>query len=59
MVFDGDHGQGKMWCVTNFIPRDSRSRKILSYVIKNDHIDCDHDTYDVLNNSIVKPVNND
>ena len=34
-------------------------KKILSYVIKNAHIDCDHDTYDVLNKSIVKPINDD
>ena len=33
--------------------------KILSYVIKNAHINCDHDTYDVLNKSIVKPINDD
>ena len=59
MVFGGDHGQGKMRCVTKFIPRDSGGKKLLSYVIKNAHIDCDHDTYDVLNKSIVKPINND
>ena len=28
-----------------------------SYVIKNAHIDCDKDKYDVLNDSIVKPLN--
>ena len=31
-------------------------KKLLSYVIKNVHIDCDHDTYDVLNKSIVKLI---
>ena len=59
MVFGGDHGQGKMRCVTKFIPRDSGGNKVISYVIKNAHIDVDHDTYDVLNNSIVKPINED
>ena len=57
MVFSGDHGQGKMRCVTKFILIDSLGRKILSYVIKNVHIDCDHDIYDDMNISIVKPIN--
>ena len=48
-----------MRCVTKFIPRDSGGNKLLSYIIKNAHIDCNHDTYDVLNKSIVKPINND
>ena len=39
------------------IPRDSGGKKILSCVIKNAHIDCDHDTYDFLNKPIVKPIN--
>ena len=47
-----------MRCVTKFIPRDSVG-EFLSYEIKNAHIDCDHDTYDVLNKSIVKPINDD
>ena len=34
-------------------------KKLLSYIIKNAHIYCDHDTYDVLNKSIVKPINDD
>ena len=59
MVLGGDHGQGKMRCVTKFIPRNSGGNKLLSYVIKNAHIDCDHDTYDVLNKSIVEPINDD
>ena len=31
--------------------------KLKSYVIKNAHINCDKDTYDVLIDSIVKPLN--
>ena len=37
--------------------RDIYFNKLDSYVIKNAHIDCDKDTYDVLNDSIVKPLN--
>ena len=56
MVFGEDHGQGK--CdVSQNLYQEILVEKILSYVIKNAHIDCDHDTYDVLNNSIVKPIN--
>ena len=59
MVSGGDNSQGKMWCVTKFISKDSLGHTLLSYVIKNAYIDCDHDTYDVLNKSIVKPINDD
>ena len=48
-----------MRCVTKIIPRDSGGNTVLSYVIKNAHIECDHDTYDVLNKSIVKPIKDD
>ena len=34
-------------------------KKLLPYVINNAHIDCDRDTYDVLNKSIVKSINDD
>ena len=37
--------------------RDIYFNKLNSYVIKNAHIDCDKDAYDVLNDSIVKPLN--
>ena len=37
--------------------RDTLFNKLKSYVIKNAHIDCEKDTYDVLNDSIVKPLN--
>ena len=48
-----------MRCVTKCIPKDSGGNNLLYYVIKNAHIDCDHDIYAVLNNSIVKPINDD
>ena len=40
-----------------FILLDIHIKKLESYVIKNSCIDCDKDTYYVLNNSIVKPLN--
>ena len=36
---------------------DTHIKKLKLCVIKNAHIDCDKDTYDVLNESIVKPLN--
>ena len=48
MFLGSDHGQAKMRHVTQFIPIDSGGNKVLSYVIKNAHIDCAHDIYDVL-----------
>ena len=59
MVLGGDHGQDKIRFVAKFIPIDSGGNKVLSHVINSDTIDCDHNTYDVLNNSIVKPINDD
>ena len=53
IVVDGDHDQGKFCSVSKFILRDIYFNKVKSYVIKNAHIDCDKDTYDVLNDSIV------
>ena len=37
--------------------RDILFNKLNSYVLNNAHIDCKKDTYDVLNDSIVKPLN--
>ena len=34
-------------------------KNLNSCVIKNAHIDCEKDTYDVLNKSIVKPLNDE
>ena len=47
---------GKFRSISKFILRDIH-KKMKSYVIKNARIDCDKDTYDVLNNSIAKPFN--
>ena len=57
IVVGGDHGQSKFCSVSKFILRDLLFNKLNSCVIKNTHIDCDKDIYDVLNDSIVKPLN--
>ena len=57
IVVGGDHGQGKFRYVSKFILRDISFNKLKSYVIKNAHIDCEKDTYDVLNDLIEKPFN--
>ena len=57
IVVGGDHGQGKFRSVSKFILRDTLFNKLKSNVIKNAHIDCEKDTYDVLNDSVVKPLN--
>ena len=59
IVVGGDHGQGKFWSVWKFIFRDILVKTLHSYRIKNTHIDCEKDTNDVLNESIVKPLNNE
>ena len=51
--------KGKFRYVCKFILRDINVKKLNSYLIKNAHIDCDKDTYDVLNESIVKPINDE
>ena len=57
IVIGGDHGQDKVRFVFKFILPDIHIKKLKSYVIKNTHIECDKDTYDVLNGSIVKQLN--
>ena len=57
IVVDSDHGQGKFRPVSKLILRDTLFNKLKVYVIKNAHIDCEKDIYDVLNDSIVKTLN--
>ena len=59
IVVGDDHGQGTFWFVWKFILRDINVKNLNSYRIKNAHIYCKKDTYDVLNESIVKPLNNE
>ena len=57
IVVGGDHGQGKFRSVCKFILRNNNVKNLNSCVIKNAHIDCEKDTYDFLNESIVKRSN--
>ena len=59
IVVGGAHGQEKFRSVHKFIVWDVNVNNLDSYVIKNDHIDCGKDTSDVLNESIVKPLNDE
>ena len=59
IVVGGDHSQGKFRSICNFVLRDINVKKLNSCVRKNAHIGCDKDTYDVLNEPIVKPINNE
>ena len=57
IVVDSDHSEGKFRLFYKFVLRDMNVKNIDSYAIKNTHIGYDKDTYDVLNNSIIKPLN--
>ena len=57
IVVGGGHGQCKFRSISKFILRDIYIKNLKSYVIKYAHIDGDKDTDDVLNTSIVKPLN--
>ena len=45
MVIGGDHGQEKFRNVCKYIMRNIDGKNIISYVIKNDHIDHKKDIY--------------
>ena len=49
----------KFISVYKFILSDINITNIDSYVIKNAHIDCEKDTYDGLNDPIIKPLNDE
>ena len=49
----------KFISVYKFILRDINITNIDSYVIKNTHIDYEKDTYDGLNDPIIKPLNDE
>ena len=60
IVVGGEHGQKKFRSICNFILRYINVKNLNSYVIKNVHIDCEKkNAYDVLNESIVKPLNDE
>ena len=59
ILVGGYHGQRKFRSVYKFILRDMNVKNIDLYVIEKTHIDCDKDTYNGLNDSIVKPLNDE
>ena len=59
IVVDGDHGQEKFWSVCKFILRYMNVINIDSYIIKNDRIDCEKETSELLNDSFAKALNDE
>ena len=59
IVVGSDHGQEKFRSVCKFILRYMSVIYINSYVIKNAHTYYEKDTYEVLNDSVVKLFNNE
>ena len=57
IVLGGDHGQRKFRMLVKIILRDEDMKVICSWVIKIGHIDCVKDTYDVLDTTIMRPIN--
>ena len=57
IVVGGYYGQWKFRSVCKFLLRAMNVINIDSYIIKNTHIYCKKDTYDDLDDSIVKPLN--
>ena len=47
IVIGDDHSQGKFGSVGKFIMRDKEGYNEDSYVIKNGHIDCTKDKYEI------------
>ena len=59
IVLDGDRDQRRFGSVYKFILRHTNVVTIDSYVIKNSRVYCEKDTYDVLNYSIFKTLNDE
>ena len=59
MVVGGDHGQEKFRNVFKYITRNKDGKNITSYVIKNGHIDHKKDTYEIFQQTLATPLNND
>ena len=45
--------------IDKFIMRDKEGINKDSYVIKNNHIDCTKDTYEIFQKTLATPINND
>ena len=52
MVIGGDHGQENFRHVCKYIMRNIDGKNIISYVIKNDHIDHKKNTYEIFQQHI-------
>ena len=59
MVIGSDHGQEKCRNVCKYIIRNKDGKNIISYVIKNGHIDHKKDTYEIFQHTLATPLNND
>ena len=59
IVIRGDHEQGKFRNISKFIIWDKEGYNKVSYVITKGHIDCTKDTYEIFQNIISSPINND
>ena len=57
IVVGDDHSQGKIISLCKFKSRDMNLINIDSYTIKNADIDCEKYAYEVLNDSIIKLLN--
>ena len=59
MVIGGDHGQENFGNICKYIMRNKDGKNITSYVIKNGHIDHKEDAYEIFQQTLATPLNND
>ena len=57
IVVGGEHRQGNFRSVGKFIMRDKEEINKDSYVIKNGHIDCTKDTYEIFQQTLATAIN--
>ena len=58
MVMGSDYGQEKFRNFYKYIMRNEDSKNIISYVIKNGHVDHKKDTHAIFQQTLVTPLNN-
>ena len=59
IVVGGDHGQGKFRSVGKFVIINREGIDKDSYMIKNGHINCTKDIYEIFQKILACPINND
>ena len=59
MIIGGDHRQENFRNVCKYIMRNIDGKNIISYVIKNFHIDHKKDTYEIFQQTLTTPLNTD